>query len=729
MTTTAATRWSAPARFLGAAAAWGLALLWLLKTALVERVVLGPLTTLQGAIALAYSGAPAIPMRVTLACSGADVLVLCLAVTLAYPVSWRLRLAGALGGTAVILTLNTARIAVLALAAGTTWFEPLHVMILPAILVLATLAWLSLWMRWSDLNAVHLSSSRVRSALVASTAAVVAYAAALQWLKTSAVLVDLSRHAASATATVLTRMGAQARATDTMLSTPHGMFVVTPECLVTPLMAVYLACAVTLPRHARGRIGALVAAVPVFAVLVLVRLLTVGLPPLVGGRALITTHAFHQILLGVAAIVAGYAWRHGRLDRRSVTVLFQALAVSAALLVTMGELAPAAAIGILGLAGAHPAVPATLLPDGDVQGAMFLLPSFAIALTAGLLIVIRPITSRWRAVTALAATWIGVLLVVPAAALLTWWTGLEVPVMVVRAIAVALPMSAIAVSTFGWRDAAPAGGVTAAADRRERHTTADRKAYQAFWQGVGDHFPDLGGAPSTSFYRDNEVRLLRQALPALAGCRLLKTDLWDEARNTRILQWASSQGAQVVGVDISPPIARDARAGFGGRLAAVVGDVRTLPFADASFDAVYSMGTIEHFDQTELAVCEIARVLKPGGRAIIGVPNRHDPFLRPLLVWALSSMGLYGYGFEKSYSHAALGAMVARADLAVTDRTGILFMPGWLRMVDLACHAWARPLTRVTALTMRPFEWLHRRAPATYQHGYLIVAVARRPAR
>jgi len=251
--------------------------------------------------------------------------------------------------------------------------------------------------------------------------------------------------------------------------------------------------------------------------------------------------------------------------------------------------------------------------------------------------------------------------------------------------------------------------------------------YRAFWHGVGDHFPDLGGAPSTDFYRANEIRLFTQALPSLAGCRLLKTDLWDEARNTRILQWAAAQGALVVGVDISPPIARDARAGFGGALAAVLGDVRTLPFADASFDAVYSMGTIEHFDETEHAAAEIARVLRPGGCAIVGVPNRHDPFLRPLLVWGLSALGLYGYGFEKSYSRAALAAMLDRAGLIVTAQTGILFVPGWLRMIDLACHAWLAPLTWITGLAMRPFEWLHRHVPATHRHGYLIVAIARRP--
>ena len=53
-------------------------------------------------------------------------------------------------------------------------------------------------------------------------------------------------------------------------------------------------------------------------------------------------------------------------------------------------------------------------------------------------------------------------------------------------------------------------------------------------------------------------------------------------------------------------------------------DVRAIPFRDDSFDAIYSMGTIEHFDETERAVEEMVRVLKPGGCAIVGVPNRHD---------------------------------------------------------------------------------------------------------
>jgi SAM-dependent methyltransferase len=258
--------------------------------------------------------------------------------------------------------------------------------------------------------------------------------------------------------------------------------------------------------------------------------------------------------------------------------------------------------------------------------------------------------------------------------------------------------------------------------------------YRDFWAGVGERFPDLAGAASTRYYSDNERRLFTEHFPPLDGLKILKTDLWDEAKNTRILAWASRQGARAYGVDISPPIVVQARAAFdaetrGQPLRDSVGDVRDLPFRTASFDAIYSMGTIEHFDETERAVEEIARVLKPGGRAIIGVPNRHDPFLRPLFVTVLQAIGLYGYGYEKSYSRRALKKMLEAAGLNVVAETAILFIPGWLRMLDLACHTWCRPLTVLTAALVRPFVILDRYVPAVRRHGYLLATVVTKPER
>jgi SAM-dependent methyltransferase len=254
-----------------------------------------------------------------------------------------------------------------------------------------------------------------------------------------------------------------------------------------------------------------------------------------------------------------------------------------------------------------------------------------------------------------------------------------------------------------------------------------QSAYQDFWERVGERFPDLGGAASTRYYADNEQRLLSEHLPPLPGLRVLKTDLWDEAKNTRILAWAADRGAHAFGIDISAPIIHHARAAFArdtSALRAAAADVRALPFRDASFDAIYSMGTIEHFDETERAVEEIARVLKPGGRAIVGVPNRHDPFLRPLFATVLQAVGLYGYGYEKSYSRRALRQILESAGLTVVAETAIMFIPGWLRMLDLACHAWCRPLSSVTAGLVWPFVWLDRHVARVRKHGYLLATVA-----
>jgi SAM-dependent methyltransferase len=255
-------------------------------------------------------------------------------------------------------------------------------------------------------------------------------------------------------------------------------------------------------------------------------------------------------------------------------------------------------------------------------------------------------------------------------------------------------------------------------------------AYRRFWADVGERFPDLGGAASTRYYAESERRLFAEHFSPLEGLRILKTDLWDEAKNTRILAWASRQGARAFGVDISAPIVIKARAAFDHTpLHGAVADVRQLPFRDASFDAIYSMGTIEHFDETERAVEEMARVLRPGGRAIVGVPNRHDPFLRPVLVAALQALGLYAYGYEKSYSRRALREMLERAGLTVVAETAILFIPGWLRMLDLACYSWCRPLAAVAGALVWPFTFLDRHLPPVRRHGYLLATVATKPER
>jgi ubiquinone/menaquinone biosynthesis C-methylase UbiE len=53
-----------------------------------------------------------------------------------------------------------------------------------------------------------------------------------------------------------------------------------------------------------------------------------------------------------------------------------------------------------------------------------------------------------------------------------------------------------------------------------------------------------------------------------------------------------------------------------------VGDAMRLPYKSASFDTVTCLGSLEHYPSPEKGAAELARVLKPGGKALVYVPNQ-----------------------------------------------------------------------------------------------------------
>ncbi|NLX13201.1 MAG: class I SAM-dependent methyltransferase [Phycisphaerales bacterium] len=80
--------------------------------------------------------------------------------------------------------------------------------------------------------------------------------------------------------------------------------------------------------------------------------------------------------------------------------------------------------------------------------------------------------------------------------------------------------------------------------------------------------------------------------------------------------------ARIVGLDYAPAMCRVAeekarRAGVEDRLRFVAADSEHLPFADASFDAVTCSNSFHHYPHQQAVVCEMRRVLRPGGRLML----------------------------------------------------------------------------------------------------------------
>jgi ubiquinone/menaquinone biosynthesis C-methylase UbiE len=99
------------------------------------------------------------------------------------------------------------------------------------------------------------------------------------------------------------------------------------------------------------------------------------------------------------------------------------------------------------------------------------------------------------------------------------------------------------------------------------------------------------------------------------------------------LEWLRG-GARATGVDLSAASIERAKrrcelAGYQSDLR--VSDAEQLPFADNSFDVVYSYGVMHHSPNTPQCVREAWRVLRPGGQARIMV--YHHPSITGAMLW------------------------------------------------------------------------------------------------
>ncbi len=163
-----------------------------------------------------------------------------------------------------------------------------------------------------------------------------------------------------------------------------------------------------------------------------------------------------------------------------------------------------------------------------------------------------------------------------------------------------------------------------------------------------------------------------------ARADLLRAALGDFATDTsRVLDVGSADGPSVpwlhgdhhVTVDLDP---RGLRPGQG-----VCASALSLPFRDGSFDLVSAFDVVEHCEPEAVALAELGRVLRPGGRLLLSVPaytwawsdhdvraGHHRRYTRPRLVSAVERAGFVvqraSFGFSGVFPMFAAERLVRK---------------------------------------------------------------------
>jgi SAM-dependent methyltransferase len=212
---------------------------------------------------------------------------------------------------------------------------------------------------------------------------------------------------------------------------------------------------------------------------------------------------------------------------------------------------------------------------------------------------------------------------------------------------------------------------------------------QAYWDHVGDDWRRRRPHQLWRSFTDrHQLELLDRWVGAMpldvpeAGHRprLLKTDLFDEVAGRGLVGDLVARGWAVTGIDLSPLVVAEAEARNAG-LEAVVADVRSLPFADCCFDAVFSGSTLDHFEsEGEIAgaLCELSRVLRPGGRLVLTLDNPGNP-----LIWlrngplsqVVRRLGIVPYQVGRTLHRRPLVEALQAAGFEVRQLDAVLHCP------------------------------------------------------
>jgi len=145
----------------------------------------------------------------------------------------------------------------------------------------------------------------------------------------------------------------------------------------------------------------------------------------------------------------------------------------------------------------------------------------------------------------------------------------------------------------------------------------------------------LRGEPSYVWRAGQDRRL--EMIARAAGDRIRGRVLEDGCGVGMYVEKLTSLGSSVIGLEFDFERAVEAHIRSEGIINAAG---ESIPLPSSTFDLILSHEVLEHVQDDRVAICEMVRLLRPGGRAVIFCPNRGYPFETHGIYWR----GKYYFG-------------------------------------------------------------------------------------